>query len=338
MLATRLNRLESIYEIRSSNILFFFELYSVLASIVTLYSLHHNDEVNDDNSLRYLHAYFYAILVVFVFEALPRGWTRVQRQSDANQHDKANFFSRVTFHYMQSIVSLGYKRPLTIDDIKILPKESETQHGYERLNAQWEDHKKDVQAHNNKADADHQKSHSLMRVIGKAFAGPFAIMIFMRVLASMLQFLLPVLFQQILVYIESYESVDELPKARGVILSLGMLTVSLTVSSLTNLFFKMEAELGLEVRNALVSMIDLNRWSIEVNCLLENVVPKSWCPVRPKRAVLSRPSPATTMALPLRFSKREVVGFPLAESTERVTIAPLGSLVGKTTAPIPKVE
>ncbi|KAG9070062.1 hypothetical protein KI688_009392 [Linnemannia hyalina] len=247
--------LESIYEIRSSNALFFFEFYSVHATIVTLYSLHHNDEVNDNNSLRYLHVYFYAILAVFVLEALPRGWTHVQHQSDANQHDKANLFSRLTFYYMQSIVSLGYKRPLTINDINILPKESETQHGYEQLNAQWEDHKKDVQTHNNKADADHQKPHNLMRVIGKAFSGPLAIMISIRVLASMLQFLLPVLIEQIMVYIESDESKDELPKARGVILAMGMLTVSLTVSSLTNQFFKKEAELGLEIRNALVSMI-----------------------------------------------------------------------------------
>ncbi|KAF9285150.1 hypothetical protein BGZ88_009647 [Linnemannia elongata] len=255
VLAIRLNRLESIYGIRSSDALFFFELYSVLATIVSLYSLHHNDKINDDNSLRYLHAYFYAILVVFVLEALPRGWTRVQRQSDANQHDKANLFSRWTFHYMHSIISLGYKRSLTIDDIKILPKECETQHGYEQLNSQWESHKKDVQAHNNKADADHQKSHNLMRVIGKAFAGPLATMIFIRVSASVLQFLLPVLIQQIMVYIESDESEDELPKARGAILALGMLSVSLTVSFLTNQFFKKEAELGLEIRNALVSMI-----------------------------------------------------------------------------------
>ena len=254
MLAIRLNRLESIFEIRSSNALFFFELYSILATIVTLYSLHHNDGINDDNSLRYFHAYFYAILVVFVLEALPRGWTRIQRQSGANQHDKANLFSRLTFHYIQSIVSLGYKRPLTIDDIKILPKESETQHGYGMLNAQWEGHKKDILAHN-KADADHQKSHNLLRVIGRAFAGPLAIMISIRVSASMLQFLLPVLIEQIMIYIESDESEDELPKARGVILAMGMLTVSLTVSSLTNQFFKKEAELGLEIRNALISMI-----------------------------------------------------------------------------------
>lgn len=253
-MAIYLNRLESIYEIRSSNVLFFFKLYSVLATTVTLYSLHHNDEVNDD-SLRYIHAYFYAIIAVFVLEALPRGSTRVQRQSNANSHDKANLFSRLTFHYMQSIINLGYKRPLTIDDIKILPKESETQHGYDQLNAQWEAHKKDIQAHNNKADADHQKSPNLMHVIGKTFIGHFATIIFIRTSHSMLQFLLPVLIEQIMIYIESDKGEDELPKARGVILALGMLTVGLAVSLLTGQAFKKQTELSLEIRNALVSMI-----------------------------------------------------------------------------------
>ncbi|KAF8933746.1 hypothetical protein BGZ47_010720 [Haplosporangium gracile] len=254
VLAIRLNRLESHYDIRSSNVLFLFELYSVLATIVTLYSLHHNDVIHDD-SVHYLHAYFYVILVVFVLEALPRERTRVQRQSDANQHDKANLFSRLTFHYMQSIISLGYKQPLTIEDIKILPKESETQHGYDQLNAQWEAHKKDVQAYNIKADADHQKSPSLIHVIGKKFLGPLGTMISLRLSASILQFLLPVLIQQIMVYIESDKSEDELPKARGVILAMCMLAVNLTVSFLNNQSIKQEVELGLEIRNALVSMI-----------------------------------------------------------------------------------
>ncbi|KAF9132037.1 hypothetical protein BGW39_000895 [Mortierella sp. 14UC] len=253
VLAIRLNRLESIYEIRSSNALFFFELYSVLATVVSLYSLHHNDINDGDNSLRYFHAYFYAILTVFILEAYPRGSTRVQRQSNASQHDKANLFSRWTFHYMQSIISLGYKQPLTIENINILPKEAKTQHGYNQLNPQWEARKKAVQAANLRVDAEHQKSPSLIRVIGKAFWSPLALMVCIQLTASSLQFLLPVLIQQIMVYIESED--NEIPKERGVILALGMLLVSVMVSFLKNQVFKQESEVGLEIRNALVSMI-----------------------------------------------------------------------------------
>ncbi|KAG0373773.1 hypothetical protein BGX24_011258 [Mortierella sp. AD032] len=253
VLAIRLNKLESIFEIRSSNTLFFFELYFVLATITSLYSLHHNDDTNSDHSLHYLHAYFYAICVVFILEALPRGSTRIQRESNANQHDKANLFSRLTFHYVQSIISLGHKQPLTIDDINILPKEVETQHGYSQLNSQWEDRKKAVQAANLRNDAEHQQSPSLIRVIGRTFFKPLALMVSIQLTAASLQFLLPVLIQQIMIYIESED--NELPKERGVILALGMLTVSVTVFLLKNQVLKREAELGLEIRNALVSMI-----------------------------------------------------------------------------------
>ncbi|KAG0273311.1 hypothetical protein BGZ95_010872 [Linnemannia exigua] len=255
VLAIRLNRLESIFEIRSSNTLFFFELYFVLATFVSLYSLHHNDndDTNSDHSLRYLHAYFYAICVIFILEALPRGSTRVQRQSNASQHDKANLFSQLTFHYMQSIISLGYKQPLTMDDINILPKEAETRHGFSQLNSQWEDRKKAVQAANLSNDAEHQQSPSLIRVIGRTFFKPLARMVSIQLTAASLQFLLPVLIQQIMIFIESEN--NELPKERGVILALGMLTVSITVFLLKNYVLKKESELGLEIRNALVSMI-----------------------------------------------------------------------------------
>ncbi|KAF9909224.1 hypothetical protein EC991_008985 [Linnemannia zychae] len=255
VLAIRLNRLESIYEIRSSDVLFFFELYSVLATFVSLYSLHHNDNGDNDNeaSLRYFHTYFYTILAVFILEAFPRGSTHVQRQSDANKHDKANFFSRLTFHYMQSIISLGYKQPLTIDNINILPKEALTQHGYKQLSPQWEARKNAVQAANLSADAEHQQSPSLMRVIGKTFWKPFTLMISLQLTASSLQFLLPVLIQQIMLYIESED--NEIPKERGIILALGLLLVNVSVSLMKNQVFKQESEAGLEIRNALVSMI-----------------------------------------------------------------------------------
>ncbi|KAF9920431.1 hypothetical protein FBU30_009761 [Linnemannia zychae] len=252
VLALGLNKLESQYEIRSSDVLFSFELYSIFATITTLYSLHHN-ETDDTVSSTYLYAYFFAILTVFVLEALPRGSTHVQRQSDANRHDKANLFSRWTFHYMQSIVNRGYKQPLTIDDIQILPKRAETNQGYSILDTRWEACKKAVQLANSRADADHQKTPSLIRVIGRAFFGPLAAVVTIQLTSSAIKFILPVLIQQLMVYIESDEG--ELPKARGVILALGMLAVTVSESFLNNQFLKKEAEVGIEIRNALVSMI-----------------------------------------------------------------------------------
>ncbi|KAF8929832.1 hypothetical protein BGZ52_001769, partial [Haplosporangium bisporale] len=113
VLAVRLNILEWTYEIRSSSLIYTFELYSVLATLMTVYFLYTQDQYQS-----FLVYYLFAVLTAFVFEAFPRGSTRVQQQSGANPHDKANIFSRWTFHYFQPIISLGFSRPLVQEDIK----------------------------------------------------------------------------------------------------------------------------------------------------------------------------------------------------------------------------
>ena len=60
--------------------------------------------------------------------------------------------------------------------------------------------------------------------------------------------------------------------------------------------------------------------------------------MRPRKSVLTRPSPATTMALPFKSPKPEVLGCPLADIIKKLTIASLGSLVGNTITLVPKVE
>ncbi|KAF9299579.1 hypothetical protein BGZ74_008856, partial [Mortierella antarctica] len=75
ILAVRLNILEWTYEIRSSTLIYTFELYSVLATLMALYSLYTQDQSNQ-NSFRTLVYYFSAVSTAFVFEAFPRGSTR----------------------------------------------------------------------------------------------------------------------------------------------------------------------------------------------------------------------------------------------------------------------
>ncbi|KAF8933344.1 Canalicular multispecific organic anion transporter 2 [Dissophora ornata] len=256
LLAIRLNYLESRYDIRSSSHMFFYELYSVFEAIVFLYSQHTQQEDHrDDISLRCFHAYFAAISTAFVFEALPRGHTRVQLLSNTNEHDKANLFSRWTFHYMQPLISQGYKRPLSLDDIEdIMPRKIETKYGYRQLAVNWEASKRAAEVANlENSDPKNIKTPSLIRVIGTTFLWPFIAAAGVQLMASALQFLLPVLIKQILVYIES--DGKDVPKARGVILALGMFFVSVAVSILMGVHYKQVAELGLEIRSGLVAMI-----------------------------------------------------------------------------------
>ncbi|KAI1312629.1 hypothetical protein EDD11_002901 [Mortierella claussenii] len=260
----RLAELESRYDIRSSSYIFLYELYAVAATFIALYSLYTQRQQDQDgdgankgqSSLWFLSGYFYAILAAFFFEALPRGHTFVQQQSTSNQHDKANLFSRWMFHYIQPIISIGYKRPLTSHDIEdVMPRQVDTAFGYLLLSNNWEAAKQKAanRTLENSGDKSKVKPVSLMRVIVKTFLWPLMFLIGLQLAAATFQFLLPVLVHYILAYIES-DDVNE-PKARGVILALGMFVVNIMVAMLLGQSNKQLAELELKIRGGLVAMI-----------------------------------------------------------------------------------
>ncbi|KAF9307011.1 Canalicular multispecific organic anion transporter 2, partial [Podila horticola] len=259
ILALGLNTVEWKYEIRSSSFIYAFELYSVLATAVTLYSLFTQDRGEEEfNSFRTLVYYGVAVVFAFVLEAFPRGSTRVQKQSGANPHDKANIFSRWTFHYIQPMISLGYKRPLVQEDIKdIMPKTIEAEPSYQKLSANWEAHKRAIEHANSTASVDQlkkrgQQEPSLLHVIGKTFASEFVAIVALKLLGSVFQFTLPVMVREILTYIESDQNE---PVAWGVILALGMFFTSVIVSFSHGQYYKKDAEACVEIRGGLVSMI-----------------------------------------------------------------------------------
>ncbi|KAF9940196.1 Multidrug resistance-associated protein 1 [Modicella reniformis] len=208
-----------------------------------------------DNPLWLLYLYFSAILIAFFFEALPRGRSHVQMKSNASHHDKANLFSRWTFHYIHHIILMGFKRPLVTTDIQdIMPKDVETQQGYQLLANKWKANKDAVERKNLYiSDKKKVKTPNLLLVIGRTFSWSFVTATATILAASSLQFLLPVLIKEILEYIESDAS-DE-PKARGVILALGMFFISVAVSFLNGQYLKQIAELSLKIRSGLVAMI-----------------------------------------------------------------------------------
>lgn len=75
----------------------------------------------------------------FMVEAWPRTDTRVQQQSGSTSaYDKANLFSRCTFHFFQPIVSLSVKRTITMDDLlNQLPDFMKTAESYPIIERQW---------------------------------------------------------------------------------------------------------------------------------------------------------------------------------------------------------
>ncbi|KAF9327385.1 hypothetical protein BG006_009306, partial [Podila minutissima] len=215
------------------------------------------DEDSFDSS-RALVYYWVAVVFACVFEAFPRGSTRVQKQSGFNPHDKANIFSRWTFHHLLPMISLGFKRPLVQEDIKdVMPKTMEAQPSYQKLSVNWEAHKRAIEHANATASSEQLKKKgplkpSLLRVIAKTYTLEFASMLAVKLLASASQFIFPVLVSEMLKYVESEQ---EEPVSRGVMLAVGMFLASFVVSFAHGQFYKKEIEAGLRIRGGMISMI-----------------------------------------------------------------------------------
>ncbi|KAF9366307.1 hypothetical protein CPB97_006790, partial [Podila verticillata] len=81
----------------------------------------------------------------FVVEAWPRNAT-VQDQDILDQdrptaYDQANLVSRLCFHFLQSVISKGYRQPLVDDDVaNMMPRRMRTVHSYDLVSQEWDCH------------------------------------------------------------------------------------------------------------------------------------------------------------------------------------------------------
>ncbi|KAF9899194.1 hypothetical protein EC991_009336 [Linnemannia zychae] len=246
-----LSHLESLYKIRASPYIFCYSLVSLIASAIVVRTLKETNH-SDQEPFKALVAFLAINCTHFVVESWPRGRLAIQKNHSAGEYEKANFFSRITFHFMQPTVSLGYKRPLVQDDIDLLmPTEMQAAQSHLRLSTRWNAKKL---KYGNQGDS----RPSLMKTILFSFKSQWVPMIIMRVLTSVLTYVSPQLLNSLLGFIASYASPNEedhKPVESGMILAFGMFFTSILATFLNAQIQAASSNLGLEVRTALMSMI-----------------------------------------------------------------------------------
>ncbi|KAF9971484.1 Multidrug resistance-associated protein 1 [Actinomortierella ambigua] len=244
-----LNHFETKYTIRSSDYIYVYYVVTIIACAIQARSRIILDQ-NSELQFQILMAFLGTNLAAFVVEALPRGRTRVQRESGGSQFEKANWFSRVSFHYMQRAVSLGYKRPLVADDIaNMMPKRMTTKYSHDYLSKRWEAHVAKCHAKGTKP--------SLLRLILTSYGSHWVPILIYRFGASGLQYASPKLLNSLLDFIQSYRADGASPKplALGILLALGLFFCSMAVTFIQAAFFVATSNFGLEVRTALIAML-----------------------------------------------------------------------------------
>ncbi|KAG0040084.1 hypothetical protein BGZ89_007821, partial [Linnemannia elongata] len=196
--AMSLNVFEHRYEIRSSTAISCYYLLSLISGSITTRTLSEVSSGSTTTTLYYV--YLGLVIVGFAIEAWPRGKTQVQQKGTASSYEKANIFSRFLFHYLQHLISDGYKRPLQATDVQgMMPPHVKTQFSYTHLSQKWDRHVAKRVAKG--------KKPFLFGLILKSFGfQQWTYVVFLRILASGLAFVAPQLMSTLLDFVSSYDT------------------------------------------------------------------------------------------------------------------------------------
>ncbi|KAG9063053.1 hypothetical protein KI688_004653 [Linnemannia hyalina] len=245
LFAMVLNRFEHLYEIRSSTAIYSYYLVSIVAGAITIRTL---SALPSGSSTTLYYVYYGSIILGFAVEAWPRGNTRVQQDSNASSYEKANIFSRYWFHYIQHLISDGYKRPLHAPDVQgMMPLRIKTKFSYSYLSDKWDAHLAKRAAKG--------KDPQLIRLVLVAYGPQWIPVIIYRFMASVLLFISPELMNQLLSFTKSYSTDAPQPVALGIVLSFGMFFATILSAVMEGQYNQLIMNMGIEARTALISMI-----------------------------------------------------------------------------------
>ncbi|KAG0378501.1 hypothetical protein BGX24_003626 [Mortierella sp. AD032] len=247
VVALVLNHFEHQQEFRSSDHIFTLCIFSLVAASINIRTMSLLNQASN-NQFKAFVAYFAFLAAGFIVEAWPRGRTQVQRQSQAGRYEKANLFSRLSFHFLQPILREGYKNPLSSKDIQgMMPHRIKTECSHDLLNNRWQ--RAVTKAHSR------GKSPSLFLTIMKTYGWSWVPILIFRLAASTFLYIMPVLLNQLLNFIESYSSGESQPVSLGLILAFGMFFVSVLSAVCVGQYFQTAINVGVEIRTALIAMI-----------------------------------------------------------------------------------
>ncbi|KAF8939989.1 hypothetical protein BGZ58_008149 [Dissophora ornata] len=268
------------YTIRSSNSLFTFYIMSILTTGLLL---HTQLRLKQTARPEYHLSITSLVLLTmgFTVEAWPRGSTRVQQQSNAQDFEKANLFSQLTFHFFQPIVSLAAKQQMLYpsDIFNQLPESYMTKPGYAHLSTCWG---KRVQRYRDKVVLETKRSGgtgdkiksvkkpSLMTTILIANWKALVPVVIVRIAIPVTEYLSPALLGLLLDYIdnpngrlrESMSSfsatprnIEEKPLMYGLVLAFSIFAIRITVPMLYSYVLRDMYLLSTGIKAALVAMI-----------------------------------------------------------------------------------
>ncbi|KAI3644541.1 hypothetical protein MP228_010705 [Amoeboaphelidium protococcarum] len=163
--------------------------------------------------------------------------------------ERATFLSKITFSWLNGIMTLGYKKPLTDDDLWDLNSEDQAQVLNAKFQEKWN------------SQLSLQKP-SLVKAIFYAVGMPFVFAAFFKLVQDILGFLQPQYLKAIIDFISKLNNSSDSdanaiqPSIQvGYIIAVAMLVTAVTQSIMLHQYFHRCVRTGLHLRSALVTAI-----------------------------------------------------------------------------------
>ncbi|CAK7896814.1 metal resistance protein Ycf1p [[Candida] anglica] len=254
MVALGLHYIEQFKTVIPNGVLLFYWLFQVILGLVKFVNLKLRIDSSSSSSHHALALIGLATanaLIILLVECYfpPRPINKLPSKSKVSPYDTANIFSRITFHWMASLMKKGYIQFLTEEDLPTLPSELKSKATTAQFSHYWD-----------KQLAQSTSSPSLFWAICQAFGLPFMVGGFFKFVQDILAFAQPQLLRMLIRFVNDYSESkktggEPLPLTRGVMIAVSMFVVSVTQTAALHQYFQRGFDLGMKIKSALTARI-----------------------------------------------------------------------------------
>jgi hypothetical protein len=244
-LVVTLTHFEHVKSKYSSATLLIYWLLQIIILGIELRSLILNKVPQTDSFLFTFHIqYLLVAVLVFILELLEKE-VEYSEIGDGNisPEDSYNIFGKITFYWMDSLMKLGYKKVLKVQDLWELRKQDTAEENSEKFSDAWTQELS-------------KKKPSLLKATFKAYGLMFLSAAFYKLVQDILGFVQPQLLKKMMEFAKNFTNLEsETRLETGVLIAFSMLLTAIVQTVFLHQYFHVCMITGMRLKSAIITSI-----------------------------------------------------------------------------------
>jgi hypothetical protein len=239
-----LSHFEHVKSAHSSTILLIYWLLQITTLGIETRSLVLHDIPQTDSFLfTFQIQYILVALMCFILELLQKDeeYSEIVDRN-VSPEDSYNVFGKITFYWMDSLMKLGYKKVLTIQDLWELRSQDRTEENSEKFSDAWTLELL-------------KKKPSLLKATFKAYGLMFLSAAFYKLVQDVLAFVQPQLLKKMMEFAKNFTDLGDSKLETGVLIAFSMLLTAILQTVFLHQYFHVCMITGMRLKSAIIAVI-----------------------------------------------------------------------------------